>query len=105
MKRRTFYYKRTIKRVTKLVSEFIKQHGEHLPLDHIYANPVTGDVNMEGGSFDEPYVSYPVLFFTRLDDNLKHVVDERSIRRWVMVDVRRMFVAVTTPVHLPLRSL
>lgn len=105
MKHKTFYYKRTIKRITKLVGEFIKQHGEHLPMDWLWANPLTGDVVMDGGDIDDPCIGHPAMFFTRLDDDFHHVVDERSIRRWVMVDLRRMFVAVTTPVHVPLRSL
>ena len=105
MKKRPYYYKRTIKRITKLVGEFIKEHGEHLPLDWILANPVTGDVVMEGGDIEEPCLGHPAMFFTKDDENFHPVVDEKSIRHWVMVDLRRMFVSVTTPVRVLQRSL
>lgn len=103
--KKTYYYKRTIKRISKLVWEFIRQHGDNLPLDCIWANPVSGDVILEGGEIEEPCLARPAMFFTKADDNFHRVIDEKSIRHWVMVDLRRLFVAVTTPVHLPLRSL
>lgn len=105
MKKKTYYYKRTIKRITRLVDAFIREHGNHLPLDWIWANPVTGDVILDGGDIEEPCLGHPVMFFTKDDDNFHKVIDEKSIRHWVMVDLRRMFVSVTTPVQLPMRSL
>ena len=76
MRKRTFYYKRTIKRITRLVGDFIKEHGDHLPLDWIWANPVTGDVILEGGDIEEPCLGHPALFFTKDDDNFLWIVDK-----------------------------
>ena len=105
MRKRTFYYKRTIKRITKLVSDFIKENSDYLPLDWIWANPLTGAVAFDNSDMGDHVIGHPAMFFTMYDDSFRRVVDEKSIRHWVMVDLRRVFVSATTPVCIPSRSL
>ena len=93
MKKKKYYYKRTVKRITKMVQYYI-DNLDTLPfLSTICVNPHTSDVRLNDEPADEPYFIHAAVFFTDRIDKDHRVPDLRSIEHWVLVDLKRFAAA------------
>ena len=105
MKKRTYYYKRTLKRIIKLVKQYIDHYDGPKCRPHIWVNIRSWEVMMDEWGQDEDWFGYPAIFFVKFDKSYNDVPDERKIEHWVLTDLKRYFFAHVTPVQVPLSSL
>lgn len=95
MKTKKYTYKRTMKRIIKMVQYYIDNLDSVPFLSYIAVNPHTGDVLFNDDRSDQPYYSRGALFFTESADDNRRVPDLRSIEHWVKVDLRRFATATS----------
>lgn len=94
MKNKKYYYKRTMKRIIKMVQYYIDNLDSVPFLSYIAVNPHTGDVLFNDDDWDKPFLTHPALFFTDRIDKNHRIPDIPRIEHWVLVDLRR-FAAAT----------
>ena len=105
MKKRTYYYKRTLKRIIKLVKQYIDHYDGPKCRPHIWVNIRSWEVMMDEWGQDEDWFGYPAMFFVKCDKSYNDVPDERKIEDWVLTDLKRYFFAHIPPAQVPLSSL
>ena len=96
MKTKPYYYKRTVKRITKMVQYYIDHLDTVRFLAFIAVNPITGQVTFDDYSADDTVLTHSALFFTARDEQWNRVPDVRSIEHWVLVDLKRYARAVAS---------
>ena len=84
-----YCYKRTMKRIIKVVQYYIDNPDTVSFVSFVGVNPITGEVRLNDFESDGSFLTYNLMFFTKTDGKSQKCPDLRHIEHWVLTDLRR----------------